>query len=66
MCGIVGGISQDNIVPFLIEGLKQLEYRGYDSAGLVVNVEKDFKRFRAQGKVSNLESKIKLEHLLLH
>jgi len=58
MCGIVGGISQDNIVPFLIEGLKQLEYRGYDSAGLVVNVEKDFKRFRAAGKVSNLEGKI--------
>jgi len=38
MCGIVGGISQNNIVPFLIEGLKHLEYRGYDSAGLVVNV----------------------------
>jgi len=58
MCGIVGGISQDNIVPFLIDGLKHLEYRGYDSAGLVVNVEKDFKRFRAEGKVSNLEGKI--------
>jgi len=58
MCGIVGGISKDNIVPFLIEGLKHLEYRGYDSAGLVVNVEKDFKRYRAKGKVTNLEGKI--------
>jgi len=58
MCGIVGGISKDNIVPFLIEGLKHLEYRGYDSAGLVVNVENDFKRFRAKGKVTNLEGKI--------
>ena len=59
MCGIVGGVSQDNILPILISGLKHLEYRGYDSAGLVVNIGKDFKRFRAEGKVSNLERKIK-------
>ena len=58
MCGIVGGISKDNILPFLISGLKHLEYRGYDSAGLVVNIGKDFKRFRSEGKVSNLERKI--------
>ena len=58
MCGIIGGISQDNILPFLINGLKDLEYRGYDSAGLVVNIGKDFKRFRSAGKVSNLEGKI--------
>jgi len=58
MCGIVGGASQDNILPILISGLKHLEYRGYDSAGLVVNIGKDFKRFRAEGKVSNLERKI--------
>ena len=36
MCGIVGGIAQRNVVPILIEGLKRLEYRGYDSAGLAV------------------------------
>jgi len=58
MCGIVGGISKSNILPYLIRGLKHLEYRGYDSAGLVVNVGKDFKRYRAEGKVSNLERKI--------
>jgi len=58
MCGIVGGICQDNILPILISGLKHLEYRGYDSAGLVVNIGKDFKRFRAEGRVSNLERKI--------
>jgi len=58
MCGIVGGVSQGNILPILIAGLKHLEYRGYDSAGLVVNIEKDFKRYRAEGKVSNLERKI--------
>jgi len=58
MCGIVGGISKDNIVPFLINGLKHLEYRGYDSAGLLVSVDKEFKRFRSEGKVSNLEKKV--------
>jgi len=58
MCGIIGGISHDNILPFLIKGLKCLEYRGYDSAGLVVNIGNDFKRFRSKGKVSNLEKKI--------
>jgi len=58
MCGIVGGICKDNITPFLIKGLKHLEYRGYDSAGLVLNSENQLKRFRAKGKVSNLEQKI--------
>jgi len=58
MCGIVGGICKDNIAPFLIKGLKHLEYRGYDSAGLVLNSEGQLKRLRSQGKVSNLEHKI--------
>jgi len=58
MCGIVGGICKENITPFLIKGLNHLEYRGYDSAGLVLNCENQLKRFRAQGKVSNLEQKI--------
>jgi len=57
MCGIVGGICNDNITPFLIKGLKHLEYRGYDSAGLVLNSENQLKRFRAEGKVFNLEQK---------
>jgi len=58
MCGIVGGVCKKNIAPFLIKGLKHLEYRGYDSAGLVVNIDNEFKRYRAEGKVSNLENKI--------
>jgi len=58
MCGIVGGISKDNITPFLIKGLKHLEYRGYDSAGLVINSKNGFERQRAEGKVVNLEKKI--------
>ena len=37
MCGIVAGVAERNIVPILLEGLKRLEYRGYDSAGLAVN-----------------------------
>jgi len=58
MCGIVGGISKDNITPFLIKGLKHLEYRGYDSAGIVVISKNGFERQRAEGKVVNLEKKI--------
>jgi glutamine--fructose-6-phosphate transaminase len=40
MCGIVGGICKNNITPVLVDGLKRLEYRGYDSAGVVVLVQK--------------------------
>jgi len=65
MCGIVGGICKENISPFLIKGLKHLEYRGYDSAGLVVNINNDFRRYRAEGKVSNLENKISKSKLKL-
>lgn len=56
MCGIVGGIAQRNIVPILLEGLKRLEYRGYDSAGLAVINEQAIYRKRALGKVVGLET----------
>jgi glutamine---fructose-6-phosphate transaminase (isomerizing) len=56
MCGIVGGVTNSNITPLLIEGLNRLEYRGYDSSGLIVLTEKNtFNRARAVGKVKNLE-----------
>ena len=58
MCGIVGGIAQRNVVPILIEGLKRLEYRGYDSAGLAVVSESQIQRHRELGKVSGLETLI--------
>jgi len=60
MCGIVGGICNNNITPVLVDGLKRLEYRGYDSAGVVV-LSSDNKpsRARAVGKVVNLEKHIK-------
>lgn len=55
MCGIVGGIAQRNVVPILIEGLKRLEYRGYDSAGLAVIADKQIHRHRETGKTKGLE-----------
>ena len=59
MCGIVGGICNNNITPVLLEGLKRLEYRGYDSAGMVVLDENNqLRRARAVGKVANLEKNI--------
>jgi glucosamine--fructose-6-phosphate aminotransferase (isomerizing) len=60
MCGIVGGICKNNIIPVLIDGLKRLEYRGYDSAGVVVLCKNNrFNRARSVGKVANLEQRIK-------
>ena len=41
MCGIVGGVTNKNITPILLEGLNRLEYRGYDSSGLIVMSEKN-------------------------
>ena len=51
MCGIVGAVANRDIVPVLIEGLRRLEYRGYDSAGVaVLNGTAKLKRLRAVGK----------------
>lgn len=59
MCGIVGGIAERNVVPILLEGLKRLEYRGYDSSGIaLLNPENQLTRIRALGKIKNLEEKI--------
>ena len=55
MCGIVGAISPRNVVPILIEGLKRLEYRGYDSAGLAV-LNGGIQRVRRIGRVSEMEA----------
>jgi glucosamine--fructose-6-phosphate aminotransferase (isomerizing) len=58
MCGIVAGIAQRNVVPILIEGLKRLEYRGYDSAGIAVVKDQQIFRKREIGKVKGLEALI--------
>jgi len=56
MCGIVGAIAERNIVPILMEGLRRLEYRGYDSAGLaVLNGSRHLTRLRTVGKVRALD-----------
>ncbi len=56
MCGIVGAIADRDVVPVLIEGLKRLEYRGYDSAGIAVVEQSDVRRVRRTGRVSEMES----------
>ncbi|MEB3768296.1 glutamine--fructose-6-phosphate transaminase (isomerizing) [Acinetobacter sp. MD2] len=64
MCGIVGGVAERNISEILIEGLKRLEYRGYDSAGLAVVHDGHILRERRVGKVINLDEAVKSQHLL--
>jgi len=54
MCGIVGAVAKRNVVPILIEGLKRLEYRGYDSAGVAV-LNGTLRRVRSTGRVAELE-----------
>ncbi len=64
MCGIVGAISQRSVVPILLEGLKRLEYRGYDSAGVaVLNDDSNLERVRTVGKVAVLEEAIERRQL---
>ena len=59
MCGIVGGVAQRDVTPILIEGLKRLEYRGYDSAGIaVINNENYLELSRVLGKVKELEDNL--------
>ena len=55
MCGIVGGVAERNVVPIMMEGLRRLEYRGYDSAGLAVIDESGINRMRRVGKVQQLQ-----------
>ena len=56
MCGIVGAVSQRNIVPILIEGLRRLEYRGYDSCGVAVHADGGLKRARSVARVAELDA----------
>ncbi|MFZ0256683.1 MAG: glutamine--fructose-6-phosphate transaminase (isomerizing) [Gammaproteobacteria bacterium] len=65
MCGIVGAVAERDVVPILLEGLKRLEYRGYDSAGLAVLLEGEQKiaRIRRPGKIAALAERLQAEPL---
>jgi len=56
MCGIVGAVAQRNIVPVLIEGLRRLEYRGYDSCGVAVHADGELRRARSVSRVAELDA----------
>jgi len=61
MCGIIGIIGKAEVAPLLLEGLKRLEYRGYDSAGIATLVDSRIERRRAEGRIVNLETRIGTE-----
>ena len=62
MCGIVGGISERNILPIMVEGLRRLEYRGYDSAGVAFKKNGSISVVKTAGRVEDLAKKIKLKN----
>ena len=66
MCGIVGGVAERCVTDILIEGLKRLEYRGYDSAGLALLNNQQILRERRVGKVANLAEAVSEQHLTGH
>jgi len=64
MCGIVGAVAQRNITPILVEGLKRLEYRGYDSCGVAVYADGDLRRTRSTQRVAELDAQIAQDGLI--
>ncbi len=66
MCGIVGYIGQKETLPILVGGLRRLEYRGYDSAGVAIVDQGKIKQVKAIGKIDNLAEKLKNERILGH
>ncbi len=63
MCGIVGYVGPKEVVPLLIDGLRKLEYRGYDSAGVVVLVDGSLEAVKAEGKLEKLVAKLEKQPL---
>ncbi|MFM7387441.1 MAG: glutamine--fructose-6-phosphate aminotransferase, partial [Bacteroidota bacterium] len=64
MCGIVAYIGQKEAYPIIIKGLKRLEYRGYDSAGIALSNAGQLNIYKKQGKVSNLEAFVEQQNTL--
>lgn len=63
MCGIVGAIADRDVVPVLIDGLKRLEYRGYDSAGIAVIGDGEVRRVRRTGRVAEMEAAARADNV---
>ncbi|MEM7446253.1 MAG: glutamine--fructose-6-phosphate transaminase (isomerizing) [Pseudomonadota bacterium] len=63
MCGIIGIVGEANVADRLMDGLKRLEYRGYDSAGIATLRDGQIERRRAEGKLVNLQERLAAEHL---
>jgi glucosamine--fructose-6-phosphate aminotransferase (isomerizing) len=63
MCGIVAAVSQRNVVEVLLEGLKRLEYRGYDSCGIALHVDGELRRSRSTARVADLQEQVRAAHL---
>ena len=63
MCGIIGVLGSRDVVPSLVDGLKRLEYRGYDSSGIATLVNGSIERRRAEGKIVKLENKLRQQPL---
>ncbi|MDY7577051.1 glutamine--fructose-6-phosphate transaminase (isomerizing) [Herbaspirillum sp. RTI4] len=63
MCGIVGAVAQQNVTPILLEGLKRLEYRGYDSCGIALYVDGKLERSRSTSRVADLQQQVANSHL---
>ncbi|MBP6019377.1 MAG: glutamine--fructose-6-phosphate transaminase (isomerizing) [Burkholderiaceae bacterium] len=63
MCGIVGAVAQRDITPILLEGLKRLEYRGYDSCGIALHADGELRRARSTDRVAELELEVAREQL---
>src|SRR5258708_27913462 len=66
MCGIVGILGRGPVAEQLVDSLKRLEYRGYDSAGIATLEGRRLERRRAEGKLKNLEARLKAEPLASH
>jgi glutamine---fructose-6-phosphate transaminase (isomerizing) len=63
MCGIVGAVAQKDVTPILLEGLKRLEYRGYDSCGVAVHMDGKLQRSRSTSRVAELQKRVAETHL---
>ena len=63
MCGVIGIVGKTTVTDRLVDGLKRLEYRGYDSAGIAVASEGAHTRSRAKGKIVNLESQLSEDNI---